>query len=145
MAHRFTCGEKRIWQKIEKSQNIMKLIVDIPNLSSFCVYPKRGLVNDWNGTSNVDSSYTCSEKYCCSYLSHILLANYSSFKFSIKSSKHFKIQQHIRTIIILTANSTVLLRYLLRLSLSLKRFPLYHEGKNLKEGKEQRALSIKED
>ena len=27
MAHRFTCGEKRIWQIIEKSQNIMKLIV----------------------------------------------------------------------------------------------------------------------
>ena len=28
MAHRFTCGEKKIWQNIEKSQNIMKLIVD---------------------------------------------------------------------------------------------------------------------
>ena len=84
------------------------------NLSSFCVYPKRGLANDWNLTSNGDSSYTCSEKYCCSYLSHILLANYSfgSFKFSIKSSKHFKTQQHIRTIIILTVNSTVLPRYL---------------------------------
>ena len=27
MAHRFTCGEKKIWQNIEKSQNIMKLIV----------------------------------------------------------------------------------------------------------------------
>ena len=26
MAHRFTCGEKKIWQNIEKSQNIMKLI-----------------------------------------------------------------------------------------------------------------------
>ena len=28
MAHRFTCGEKKICEKIEKSQNIMKLIVD---------------------------------------------------------------------------------------------------------------------
>ena len=28
MAHRFTCGEKKIWQIIEKSQNIMKLIED---------------------------------------------------------------------------------------------------------------------
>ena len=29
MAHRFTCGEKKIWQNIEKSQNIMKLIVGL--------------------------------------------------------------------------------------------------------------------
>ena len=26
-AHRFTCGERKIWQNIEKPQNIMKLIV----------------------------------------------------------------------------------------------------------------------
>ena len=29
IAHRFTCGERKIWQNIEKSQNIMKLIVDV--------------------------------------------------------------------------------------------------------------------
>ena len=27
MAHHFTCGERKIWQNIEKPQNIMKLIV----------------------------------------------------------------------------------------------------------------------
>ena len=27
MAHHFTCGEKKIWQNITKSQNIMKMIV----------------------------------------------------------------------------------------------------------------------
>ena len=26
MAHRFTCGESKIWQNIKKSQNIMKMI-----------------------------------------------------------------------------------------------------------------------
>ena len=34
MAHRFTCGETKIWQDIEKSQNIMKLIVNIPRYSA---------------------------------------------------------------------------------------------------------------
>ena len=27
MAHRFTFGERKIWQNIKKSQNIMKMIV----------------------------------------------------------------------------------------------------------------------
>ena len=27
MAHRLTCGEKKIWQNIKKSLNIMKMIV----------------------------------------------------------------------------------------------------------------------
>ena len=34
MAHCFTCGETKIWQDIEKSQNIMKLIVNIPRYSA---------------------------------------------------------------------------------------------------------------
>ena len=28
MAHRFTCGESKVWWNIKKSQNIMQLIVD---------------------------------------------------------------------------------------------------------------------
>ena len=31
--HRFTCGEKKSWQNIKKSQNIMKMIVG-PYVSS---------------------------------------------------------------------------------------------------------------
>ena len=40
MAHRFACGEKKIWENIEKSQNIMKLIVE--EASQWC---KNVLVN----------------------------------------------------------------------------------------------------
>ena len=40
MAHRFTCGEKKIWKNMEKSQSIMKLIVGLiekttPNYNVF--------------------------------------------------------------------------------------------------------------
>ena len=27
LTHRFTCGERKIWKNINKSQNIMKMIV----------------------------------------------------------------------------------------------------------------------
>ena len=40
MAHRFTFGESKIWQNIEKSQNIMKLIVGFTAFS-FSLYLKR--------------------------------------------------------------------------------------------------------
>ena len=29
IAHRFTCGERKIWKNIQKSQNIMKMIVSL--------------------------------------------------------------------------------------------------------------------
>ena len=32
IANRFTCGERKIWQNIEKSQNVMKLIEAYINL-----------------------------------------------------------------------------------------------------------------
>ena len=29
IAHRFTCGERKFWQNIKKTQNVMKMIVDL--------------------------------------------------------------------------------------------------------------------
>ena len=44
IAHRLTCGEWKIWQKINKSQNMMKLIV-FENLFCFlCPYEQLNLL-----------------------------------------------------------------------------------------------------
>ena len=29
IAHRFTCGERKVWQNIKTSENIMQFIVDV--------------------------------------------------------------------------------------------------------------------
>ena len=40
-AHHFTCGERKIWQSIKKSQNIMKMIVGKKKVATSKMYIMR--------------------------------------------------------------------------------------------------------